>query len=66
MQLFRYDESDPIAKQRHRPFVHFFGCKLLARLVLKEGLERIGVDAFYGCESWTSEVETPSAVKVIE
>eukprot|EP00980_Cylindrotheca_fusiformis_P002741 scaffold636_cov64-Cylindrotheca_fusiformis.AAC.4 len=43
----------------------FFGCKLLARLVLKEGLERIGVDAFYGCESWT-EVEIPSTVKVID
>eukprot|EP00980_Cylindrotheca_fusiformis_P015767 scaffold4571_cov72-Cylindrotheca_fusiformis.AAC.2 len=43
----------------------FFGCKLLARLVLKEGLERIGVAAFHSCESLT-EVRIPSTVRVID
>eukprot|EP00980_Cylindrotheca_fusiformis_P023705 scaffold10821_cov68-Cylindrotheca_fusiformis.AAC.1 len=43
----------------------FFGYKLLARLVLKEGLERIGVAAFHSCESLT-EVRIPSTVRVID
>eukprot|EP00980_Cylindrotheca_fusiformis_P014479 scaffold3872_cov87-Cylindrotheca_fusiformis.AAC.1 len=42
----------------------FLGCRLLARLVLNEGLERIGKNAFHFCEGLT-EVEIPSTVKVI-
>eukprot|EP00980_Cylindrotheca_fusiformis_P009554 scaffold2098_cov75-Cylindrotheca_fusiformis.AAC.2 len=44
----------------------FGSCKLLARLVLKEGrLERIGSYAFDSCESLT-EVDIPSTVQVID
>eukprot|EP00980_Cylindrotheca_fusiformis_P016384 scaffold4883_cov61-Cylindrotheca_fusiformis.AAC.1 len=43
----------------------FFGCMLLARLGLKEGLKRIGRFAFYKCNSLT-EVEIPSTVNVID
>eukprot|EP00980_Cylindrotheca_fusiformis_P007635 scaffold1601_cov59-Cylindrotheca_fusiformis.AAC.6 len=42
----------------------FNTCKSLGRLVLNEGLERIGRGAFRECESLT-EVEIPSTVKVI-
>eukprot|EP00980_Cylindrotheca_fusiformis_P013560 scaffold3462_cov77-Cylindrotheca_fusiformis.AAC.1 len=45
-------------------FCAFNACKLLARLVLNEGLEKIGVCAFSYCESLT-EVEIPSTVKDI-
>eukprot|EP00980_Cylindrotheca_fusiformis_P008706 scaffold1866_cov66-Cylindrotheca_fusiformis.AAC.8 len=40
-------------------------CTSLGRLVLNEGLERIGEYAFFGCRSLT-EVEIPSTVKVID
>eukprot|EP00980_Cylindrotheca_fusiformis_P016046 scaffold4728_cov76-Cylindrotheca_fusiformis.AAC.1 len=43
----------------------FNTCNLLGRLVLNEGLERIGKFAFTRCNSLT-EVETPSTVKVID
>eukprot|EP00980_Cylindrotheca_fusiformis_P020482 scaffold7537_cov79-Cylindrotheca_fusiformis.AAC.1 len=43
----------------------FDGCTSLARLVLNEGLERIGRNAFAFCDSLT-EVETPSTVEVID
>eukprot|EP00980_Cylindrotheca_fusiformis_P013710 scaffold3525_cov128-Cylindrotheca_fusiformis.AAC.1 len=43
----------------------FYGCNLLARLGLKEGLERIEQEAFNGCES-LGEVEIPSTVQVID
>eukprot|EP00980_Cylindrotheca_fusiformis_P015769 scaffold4579_cov62-Cylindrotheca_fusiformis.AAC.1 len=43
----------------------FFGCMLLARLGLKEGLKRIGRYAFSHCCSLT-EVEIPSTVNVID
>eukprot|EP00980_Cylindrotheca_fusiformis_P015503 scaffold4394_cov138-Cylindrotheca_fusiformis.AAC.1 len=39
-------------------------CTSLARLVLNEGLEEIGCEAFIGCNSLT-EVEIPSTVRVI-
>eukprot|EP00980_Cylindrotheca_fusiformis_P031768 scaffold26931_cov132-Cylindrotheca_fusiformis.AAC.1 len=40
----------------------FYGCTLLKRLVLNEGLERIGKFAFHICESLT-EVDFPSTVQ---
>eukprot|EP00980_Cylindrotheca_fusiformis_P019722 scaffold6894_cov73-Cylindrotheca_fusiformis.AAC.1 len=43
----------------------FWGCKLLVRLGLNEGLERIGRYAFYHCESLT-RMEIPSTVNVID
>eukprot|EP00980_Cylindrotheca_fusiformis_P014010 scaffold3658_cov75-Cylindrotheca_fusiformis.AAC.3 len=43
----------------------FYGCNLLAKLCLKEGLMEIEQDAFASCESLT-EVEIPSTVKVID
>eukprot|EP00980_Cylindrotheca_fusiformis_P010056 scaffold2220_cov75-Cylindrotheca_fusiformis.AAC.11 len=43
----------------------FWRCSLLARLVLNEGLERIGENAFNHCKSLT-EVNIPSTVKVID
>eukprot|EP00980_Cylindrotheca_fusiformis_P017309 scaffold5367_cov67-Cylindrotheca_fusiformis.AAC.2 len=45
-------------------FAAFNTCKRLARLVLNEGLETIGMSAFTYCESLT-EVEIPSTVKDI-
>eukprot|EP00980_Cylindrotheca_fusiformis_P009632 scaffold2127_cov85-Cylindrotheca_fusiformis.AAC.12 len=43
----------------------FFYCTSLARLVLNEGLKRIGQGAFGYCKSLT-EVEIPSIVNVID
>eukprot|EP00980_Cylindrotheca_fusiformis_P028604 scaffold22616_cov90-Cylindrotheca_fusiformis.AAC.1 len=43
----------------------FGDCRRLARLVLNEGLKRIGEEAFCGCRCLT-EVEIPSTVNVID
>eukprot|EP00980_Cylindrotheca_fusiformis_P003881 scaffold860_cov111-Cylindrotheca_fusiformis.AAC.7 len=45
--------------------VMFYQCRSLARLGLKEGLERIGKVVFRECESLT-KVDFPSTIKVID
>eukprot|EP00980_Cylindrotheca_fusiformis_P010649 scaffold2369_cov67-Cylindrotheca_fusiformis.AAC.1 len=61
------EEEDVIIPSNVKVIEHcaFYGCNLLARLGLKEGLERIEQEAFDGCES-LGEVEIPSTVQVID
>eukprot|EP00980_Cylindrotheca_fusiformis_P003535 scaffold785_cov95-Cylindrotheca_fusiformis.AAC.1 len=44
----------------------FYKCKLLARLGLKEGLERIGKGAFFECESLTSHLRASFSTHTFE